>query len=171
MPGRKVSPQPSVAAERLQRLRWPLLYSALLAAATLIVYAQAWNFDFAALDDAGYVSDNSHVRTSLTAENVTWAFSGFHEAFWLPLTWVSLMLDTEIYGFRPGGYHLTNVLLHAANAVLLFAVFARATQNQARSAFVAALFALHPLHVESVAWITERKDVLSTLFGLLSLLL
>ncbi len=122
------------------------------------------------IDDPIYVSQNPHVQSGLSLRNVSWSFAAFHDGNWIPFTWLSLMLDTTVYGFRPGGYHVTNVLLHVANTVLLFAFLARATGNQLRSAFVAALFALHPLHVESVAWITERKDVLSTLFGLLSLL-
>jgi len=151
-------------------MRKPIGLAALLVAATLLVYAQVAGFDFVTLDDPVYASDNLHVQTGLTRQNVIWSFSGFHDANWIPFTWLSLMLDTDLYGFRPGGYHATNVLLHVANTLLLFACLARATGKQARSAVVAALFALHPLHVESVAWIAERKDVLSTWFGLLSVL-
>jgi Flp pilus assembly protein TadD len=158
------------AAERIRQLRRPLLLAALLIAATVLVYAQAWRFGFVLFDDPIYVSENPHVQSGLSLRNVSWCFAGLHDGNWIPFTWLSLMLDTTIYGFEPGGYHVTNVLLHVANTVLLFAFLARATGNQLRSAFVASLFALHPLHVESVAWITERKDVLSTLFGLLSLL-
>jgi len=141
-----------------------------LVALVLIVYWQAGSFEFIALDDPVYVSDNRHVQGGLTAQNVEWSLFGFHDGNWIPLSWLSLMLDTTLFGVRPGAYHLMNVALHAANAVLLFAFLTRATGCEFRSACVAALFALHPLHVESVAWVTERKDVLSTLFGLVSLL-
>jgi len=155
--------------ERFRQLRRPLLLAVLLVAATLLVYAQAWRFGFVLIDDPTYVSENPHVQSGLSLPNISWSFAAFHDGNWIPFTWLSLMLDTTVYGFRPVGYHVTNVLLHVANTVLLFVFLARATGNHLRSAFVAALFALHPLHVESVAWITERKDVLSTLFGLLSL--
>ena len=105
----------------------------------------------------------------LSWSNVAWAFTTMHAANWHPLTWLSLMLDIQLFGPRPGALHLVNVLFHAVNAVLLFLILARMTGAQWRSAFVAALFALHPLHVESVAWVAERKDVLSVFFGLLTL--
>lgn len=161
----------SLTAKARGRKWQPLALAALLAAATLAVYAQATQFGFMTVDDASYVTDNRAVLQGLTLNGVLWSFTNVHDANWIPFTWLSLMLDTSIYGVRPGGYHLTNVLLHTANGVLLFAALAAATQDFLRSAFVAALFALHPLHVESVAWIAERKDVLSTFFGLLSLLL
>jgi tetratricopeptide (TPR) repeat protein len=150
--------------------RRDLLLAVLLFAGTLLVYAQVWGFGFVTVDDSLYVTGNPYVQAGLTPRSLIWSFTNFDDSNWIPLTWLSLMLDTDLYGVRPGGYHLTNVLLHAANAVLLFLALARATRNGPRSAFVAALFALHPLHVESVAWVAERKDVLSTLFGLLSLL-
>ena len=136
----------------------------------MLLYAQVLQFDFVGLDDSFYVTDNPFVRAGLVPQSVAWSFTTFETANWIPLTWLSLMLDTTVFGVRPGGYHLTQVLLHAANTGLVFTIFARITASPLRSAFVAALFALHPLHVESVAWISERKDVLSTLFGLLSLL-
>jgi protein O-mannosyl-transferase len=150
--------------------RRDLLLAVLLFASTLLVYAQVWGFGFVTVDDSLYVTGNPYVQAGITPRGLIWSFTNFDDSNWIPLTWLSLMVDTDVYGVRPGGYHLTNVLLHAANAVLLFLVLARATRNRTRSAFVAALFALHPLHVESVAWVAERKDVLSTLFGLLSLL-
>ena len=101
--------------------------------------------------------------------SVVWAFTNLEAGFWHPLTWLSIMLDCQLFGFRAGGHHLTSLLLHAANTVLLFVVFRRMTATTWRSAFVAALFALHPLHVEPVAWAASRKDVLSTFFGLLTL--
>jgi protein O-mannosyl-transferase len=151
--------------------RGDFLLPALLVAATLLVYAQVWEFGFITVDDHAYASRNVYVQAGLTRDSVTWAWTAVHDCNWIPLTWLSLMLDTAIYGFRPAGYHITNVLLHAASVVVLFTTLVRATGYRARSAFVAALFALHPLHVESVAWIAERKDVLSTLLGLLSLLM
>lgn len=158
------------AVERDSGGRRDLAVAALLFAATLAVYLQVWNFGFVIVDDSAYVLANPHVLAGITLAGVKWSFTAIHDSNWIPLTWISLMLDTDLYGGRPGGYHLTNVLLHAANSVLLFWALKIATQTTAKSAVVAALFALHPLHVESVAWVAERKDVLSTLFGLLSLL-
>jgi Flp pilus assembly protein TadD len=158
---------PSAALSR-PRVREAIV-ALLLFGVTLLIYAQVWNFGYCALDDSAYVTDNAYVKQGLTRAGLTWSFTTVHDANWIPLTWISLMLDTNLYGVRPGGYHLTNALLHAANAVLLLLALTRATGNVLRSGFVAALFALHPLHVESVAWIAERKDVLSTFFGFLSL--
>jgi hypothetical protein len=160
----------SSGTERSREKRRDLYLAALLFAGTVLVYAQVWRFGFIAVDDPAYVSQNAYVQEGLTLRSLTWSFTAVHDCNWIPLTWLSLMLDTDLYGVHPGGYHLTNVLLHAVNTLVLFAALAHATQDRARSAFVAALFALHPLHVESVAWIAERKDVLSTLFGFLSLL-
>jgi len=162
----RTSPPPAAVTKR----RGDFLLAALLVAATLLVYAQVWEFGFITVDDHAYASRNVHVQAGLTRDSIAWAWTAVHDCNWIPLTWLSLMLDTAIFGFRPGGYHLTNVLLHAASVVVLFSALVCATGYRARSAFVAALFALHPLHVESVAWIAERKDVLSMLFGLLSLL-
>ena len=150
--------------------RVAILIGSLLTVAIFIVYWQVRSYDFVVMDDLVYVSDNPHVLTGFTSQNVGWAFTTFHAGFWIPLTWLSFMVDAQIAGAGAGAYHVTNVLLHVANTLLVFAFLANATGKQIRSAFVAALFALHPLHVESVAWVTERKDVLSTLFGLLSLL-
>ena len=123
---------------------------------------------FTTFDDPFYVTDNTQVRKGLTGESVAWAFTTYETANWHPLTWLSHMADVQLFGANPGGHHLTSLLLHALNAVLLFLLFFRMTGALWRSAFLAALFALHPLHVESVAWIAERKDVLSTLFWLLT---
>ncbi len=146
------------------------LIAVLLVAGTFLVYSQVWQFGFISVDDPAYVPGNPYVQEGLTLRSLTWSLTAVHDCNWIPLTWLSLILDTEIFGRRPGGYHLTNVFLHAASGVVLFAALTRATGRRAKSAFVAALFLLHPLHVESVAWVAERKDVLSTLFGLLSLL-
>jgi Flp pilus assembly protein TadD len=140
----------------------------LLFAVTLGVYAQVATFDFVNYDDPDYVTANPHVTTAFTREGVAWALSNRFNGNWQPLTWLSHMLDSALFGSWAGGHHLVSALLHAINAALLFAVLAAATGAHWRSALVAALFALHPLHVESVAWISERKDVLSTCFALLS---
>lgn len=140
-----------------------------LAAAILAVYAQTLGFEFIAFDDDIYVSDNPHVRGGLTAAGVAWAFSTFDYVYWQPLTWLSHMLDVELFGLHSGLHHLTNVLLHVANTLLLFGLLRRMTGFPWRAAFVAGLFALHPLRVESVAWVAERKDVLCALFWLLAI--
>ncbi len=167
---RRKDPRPSLAAppRRLDRKSWSL--AALLAVLTLTVYAQTCWFGFITIDDPYYAAENPRIQLGLSQAGVAWSFTTIHDANWIPLTWLSLMLDTSLFGFRPAGYHLTNVLLHVANTVLLFAALLAATDSRGRSAFVAALFALHPLHVESVAWIAERKDVLSTFFGMLAML-
>jgi Tfp pilus assembly protein PilF len=151
------------------RLRFAGL-ALLLAVATLLVYAQACQFGFVLLDDSLYVTDNVHVQAGLTLRNVAWSFTTLRDGAWVPLTWLSLMADSDLYGGHPGGFHFTNIMLHTLNTVLLFAFLTSATGQKVPSALVSGLFALHPLHVESVVWISERKDVLSTLFGLLSLL-
>ncbi len=133
------------------------------------LYEPVRNHDFIGFDDRPYVSQNNRVLAGLTREGIKWAFTAFHEANWHPLTWLSLMLDGELYGNYAGGYHWTNVMLHLANTLLLFLVLQRMTGAWWRSGFVAALFAVHPLHVESVAWVAERKDVLSGFFWFLTL--
>jgi len=156
--------------DRLARNWRTLLLSTLLAAATLAVFYPVLNAEFIRLDDGFYVVHNPHVTTGLTWSNINWAFRSRYQANWHPLTWLSHMLDVELFGLNPGRHHLMNVLLHTANAVLLFLLLQRLTQAPWRSAIVAGLFALHPLHVESVAWVSERKDVLSGLFFMLTLL-
>jgi tetratricopeptide (TPR) repeat protein len=145
------------------------LFCLALGLVTLVLYLPAVRYDFLAFDDQEYVTENPHVRAGLTLKGLVWAF-GFHASNWHPLTWVSHMLDCQIYGLNPAGHHLTNVLLHAANTVLLFLVLSWMTGGLWRSAIVAALFGWHPLHVESVAWVAERKDVLSGFFFMLTLL-
>ena len=135
----------------------------------LCIYWQVRHFSFVNYDDPQYVTANYAVQTGLAFENIRWAFTAVHANNWHPLTWLSHMLDCQIYGLNPGRHHLTNVLFHILNTVLLFFIFRRMTGALFKSAFVAALFALHPLHVESVAWIAERKDVLSTFFLMLTL--
>jgi cytochrome c-type biogenesis protein CcmH/NrfG len=137
--------------------------------ATLSVYGQVHRFDFIQYDDTDYVTQNTHVQGGITAESVIWAFTTIHASNWHPLTWLSHMLDVEMFGLNPAGHHLINLLFHAANSLLLFIVFKKMTRVIWQSALVAALFALHPLHVESVAWVSERKDLLSAFFFLLTL--
>lgn len=137
---------------------------------TLAVFWQVHDHGFIYLDDPGYVTENPRVQEGLSRKNIVWAFTTPHMGLWIPLTWLSFMLDFELYGLNPGGYHLTNLFLHIVNTLLLFLVLKRITQCPWRSGFVAALFALHPLRVESVVWVAERKDVLSTLFWMLTML-
>jgi tetratricopeptide (TPR) repeat protein len=140
-----------------------------LAAVTLAVYGQALRCQFLTFDDQAYVTENRHVLPGLTAADVGWAFRSVVAGNWHPLTMLSHMLDCQIYGLRPWGHHLTSILLHMANTVLLFLVLARMTGADWASACVAALFAVHPAHVESVAWVAERKDVLCGFFYLLAI--
>ena len=141
-----------------------------LLAAGLGIYGQTLHFPFILFDDPGYVYANPHVRQGLTWDGWDWAWTSLDRSNWHPLTWLSLMLDAQFYGLNAGGFHLTNLLLHLANAVLLFVWLRGATGARWPSALTAFFFVAHPLHVESVAWVTERKDVLSTLFFLLTLL-
>ncbi len=148
------------------------LWAVFLAAATFAVYAPAYSAHFVNYDDNAYVYWNAHVTPGLTADGVRWAFTTFDTVNWYPLTWLSFQLDQQLYGGNENpaaGFHMTNVVLHVLNTLLLFWALTRMTGHMGRSAFVAALFALHPLHVESVAWVSERKDVLSTLVWMLTM--
>ena len=155
-----------------------------LAAIIWVVFGQTLGHEFVNFDDDEYVYENPGVAQGLTLRGIIWAFTHVHSFNWHPLTWISHMLDCQLYGLKAGGHHLTNVLLHTATVILLFLVLRRmmglrpekgigATTPQTgflwRSAFVAAVFAIHPLRVESVAWVAERKDVLSGLFFMLTL--
>jgi len=140
-----------------------------LVVATLAVYWQVLDNDFVKYDDDLYVTENIRVHKGVTFDSLTWAFTSSHAANWHPLTWVSHMIDCQLYGLNPRGHHLTSLLFHVANTLLLLLILVRMTGVLWQSAFVAALFALHPLHVESVAWVAERKDVLSTFFMMLTL--
>jgi tetratricopeptide (TPR) repeat protein len=139
-----------------------------LALVTLVLYLPACQHGFVEYDDQQYVTDNPRVQAGLTWNGLVWAF-GFHAGNWHPLAWLSHMLDCQLYGASAGGHHLTNILLHVASTLLLFSVLHRMTNAMWRSAMVAALFAWHPLHVESVAWVAERKDVLCACFWMLTL--
>ncbi len=153
----------------IQSFRLTLVISLLLTLATAAAYWQLPGHDFISIDDNVYVTDNAYVDAGLTFSSIKWAFTTLTAEFWHPLTWISLMTDSQLFGNRPGGYHLTNLLFHIFNTLLLFFFLKKAAGKLWSSAFVAALFALHPLHVESVAWIAQRKDVLSTFFWLLTL--
>ena len=148
----------------------PRFIAVLLALVTLAIYMPVLHDGFVNYDDEDYVANNRIVKNGLTLAGIRWAFTSFHAANWHPLTWLSHMMDCELFGLNPGAHHFVNVLFHAANAALLFVLLLRLTSALWPSTFVAALFAWHPLHVESVAWIAERKDVLSTFFALLALL-
>jgi tetratricopeptide (TPR) repeat protein len=145
-------------------------FIAVLSLLTLGAFWPVLHNGFIEWDDKAYVWHNARVLGGLSWANVEWAFRAGYQANWHPLTWLSHMLDVELFGLRPGWHHFTSLLLHLANALLLFTFLRRATASEWRSFFVAALFAVHPLHVESVAWVAERKDVLSTFFFMLTLL-
>jgi tetratricopeptide (TPR) repeat protein len=148
----------------------PRLIALLLALVTLLVFLPAGRYRFVDFDDPEYVTDNAFVKNGLNWTDLRWDFTAFHSGNWHPLTWISHQIDCELFGLNAGPHHFVNILLHAANAALVFLLLWRLTARLWPSALIAALFAWHPLHVESVAWISERKDVLSTFFGLLSLL-
>ena len=137
--------------------------------AVLLVYGQATHFDFISYDDPEYVSQNPYVSGGLTAGSIKWAFTEPTVGNWTPVTVVSHLADVQFFGMESGAHHLVNVLLHMMAAMLLYAGLYRASRLRWPSAFVAAIFALHPLHVESVAWVAERKDVLSACFGFAAL--
>lgn len=150
--------------------RWPAVgICAFLAVIVWLVFGQTLRHEFVNFDDTTYVLENPEVTRGLTIEGIVWAFTHVHAANWHPLTWLSHMLDAQFYGLNPSGHHLTNVLLHTATAILLFLVLRQMTGALWRSAFVAAIFAIHPLRVESVAWVAERKDVLSGLLFMLTI--
>ena len=146
------------------------MMSMLLALVALALYWPVTGFDLLNYDDPEFVSSNLHVQGGLTWRSVLWSFQFNQGDYWHPLTWLSLMLDASLFGPKAGGFHFTNILLHAANGALLFLLLRMLTGSFYQSAVVAALFVLHPLRVESVAWVTERKDVLSGCFGLLALM-
>jgi protein O-mannosyl-transferase len=153
----------------LSRRKKTVICCLLLAVATLAVYGQVAHHSFINYDDQDYVTRNAHVQAGLSWQTFTWALTATEADNWHPLTWLSHALDCQLYGLNAGGHHFTNVLFHVLNVVILFLLLLRTTGAMGRSLLVAALFALHPLNVESVAWIAERKNVLSTLFFLLAL--
>jgi tetratricopeptide (TPR) repeat protein len=164
---RSVSGQSSPANSFLSKR--VLLACVALIAASVAIYAPVSHFGFVTWDDPEYVVGNVHVAQGLTWQGARWALTSLDEANWHPVTWLSHMLDVQLYGMNAGPQHVTNLLIHILNTLLLFGLLYRMTGALGRSTFVAGLFAVHPLHVESVAWISERKDVLSTLFWLLTM--
>jgi len=154
----------------MSRFRREIVICLLLVGTNLVVFGQIVTHDFVTLDDYRYVVENPKVRTGLTWEGFIWAFeTGFHR-HWHPLTWLSHMADCQLFGLNPGGPHLVNLLLHSANTLLLFFMFLRMTRSLYPSALVAVLFAVHPLHVETAAWVADRKDLLSAFFWFLTIL-
>ena len=154
----------------MKRIVLERLVGILLIAAVLTVYLQVVRHDFINFDDGVYVTHNNHVQSGLTGSNILWAFTSMDASNWHPLTWLSYLLDFDLFGLNPAGYHLTNLFFHVVNTLLLFLVLRESTGSLWKSAVVAAIFGLHPLHVESVAWISERKDVLSGFFWMLTIL-
>lgn len=147
---------------------WVFFACFILTAGVFAVFSQVVSYDFVDYDDHIYVSDNLHIKDGLTIESVKWAFTSTHANFWHPITWLSYLLDVEIFGTAPFGFHFTNIILHYFNSLLLFAVLYRMTGALWASLAVGLLFGIHPLHVESVAWVSERKDVLSAFFMILA---
>jgi len=158
------------SASKQHPLSNPIVIYLLLALATLFVYSPVRNYGFLDFDDNEYFFNNPHTLGGLTLANIQWAFTTDDTGNWHPLTWLSLMLDVQLFGQGAVAPHLVNALLHIANVILVFCLFRQMTGALGRSAILALLFAVHPLHVESVAWVAERKDVLSSFFGLLALL-
>src|SRR5215831_5593973 len=155
-----------------QRVRNQLVVaviSILLVGIVWVVFGQTLGHEFVNYDDDQYVYENPTIANGLTLDGIGWAFTHAHASNWHPITTISHMLDCQLYGLRPWGHHLTNVLLHAAAAVFLFLALRELTRTDWPSGFVAAMFAIHPLHVSSVAWVAERKDVLSGVFFMLTL--
>jgi len=148
--------------------RFDLIVCLVLALASILVYGAVFSHQFVNIDDPVYVAHNPHVQAGLTPQSIKWAFTTTRAEFWHPLTWLSYMLDTQLFGIQPAGYLFTNLLLHIFNTIVVYLIFIRMTGTPWQSALVAALFGLHPLHVESVAWVAERKDVLSALFWMLT---
>ncbi|MDI6829493.1 MAG: glycosyltransferase family 39 protein, partial [Armatimonadota bacterium] len=151
-----------------QEKRIHLFVTSLLIMATFVAYCRVLNHEFINFDDDVYVSSNANIQ-KLNLNSLVWAFKATYASNWHPLTWISHMIDYRLFGLKAGGHHFTSLLLHLLNSFLLLYVLNLMAGSFWRSAFVAALFALHPLHVESVAWVAERKDVLSTFFCMLTL--
>jgi hypothetical protein len=156
--------------DRCDKRRFEPALSECFSAVCFLVYGMALRAEFVNLDDDVYVTHNAMVRAGLSPTGFEYAWTTFDTGNWIPLTWLSLELDSTLFGVHPFPFHLTNILLHTGNVLLLFIVFQRMTGAFVRSAILALFFAVHPLHVESVAWVSERKDMVSTAFLLASLL-
>ena len=166
---KKKATKSNTAARSSRRDTATALVSVLLLGIVFGVFGQTLGHDFVTYDDDDYVRENPNIKNGLNIRGIGWAFTHVHAGNWHPLTTISHMLDCQLYGLQPWGHHLTNVLLHAAATILLFLALRELTNTHWPSAFVAAVFAVHPLHVESVAWVAERKDVLSGVFFMLTL--
>jgi len=163
-------PSVNLTPPALIKKNWQATFICLaITALTLLIYAQVCGHAFLKYDDDIYITGNSHIKDGLTLSGVLWAFSTFYESNWIPLTWLSHMVDVQLFGMASSGHHLTNMFLHLVNSLLLFFLFRKMTAAVWRPALLALLFAVHPLHVESVAWAAERKDLLCGLFFLLTL--
>jgi Tfp pilus assembly protein PilF len=165
--------RPSTAGEVISRWqddeRILIQIALLFIAGVIAIFGRSIGFPFiAGYDDEQYILENYRIHPGLTVQGIRWAFSTMHASNWHPLTWISHMLDIELFGLSPGGHHLTSVLFHGANSLLLWFVLYRMTRSWGKSGVVAALFAFHPLHVESVAWVAQRKDLVSAFFFLLA---
>ena len=172
MPGGQKQAAPAQTVESGHRGNaLPIVICLLLAVVIMVIYAQTATHGYVAYDDDQYVYDNPWVKNGITASNIAWAFTTFFYANWHPLTWISYMLDFTLFGSNPGAQHIVNAAFHLGSALLLYLALYRMTRRPWRCALVAAIFAVHPLRVESVAWISERKDVLSTFFEMVTLLL
>ena len=158
-----------VTDKKSHKLRPDLLVCLFLVIVTLVAYWQVRNYSLISFDDVSYILNNQHVREGLNFKGIAWAFSFPGYDYWHPLTWLSHMLDCHLYGLNFGMHHQVSLIFHILNSILLFLVFKKMTGTTWKSAFVAALFALHPMNVESVAWMAERKNVLSVFFGLLTI--
>jgi len=165
----KLALEPALSvSEAKDSLVW---VSSLLFLGIIVIFSPVMLFPFVTLDDPSYVSENPNVRSGLSLTNLVWAFSALHGniSYWHPITWISHQIDSQLFGLQAGAHHLTNVLFHAANSTLVFALVRKLRLGFYSALFVAAIFAVHPLHVESVAWVSERKDVLCGLFYLSAL--
>ncbi len=156
--------------KKSHKVRLDILVCLFIVIAILVVYWQVRNHTFVNFDDSSYILNNPHIRTGLNFEGIAWAFSFPGFDYWHPMTWLSHMLDCHLYGLKAGMHHQISLILHILNSMLLFLVFKKMTGAIWRSAFVAAMFAIHPMNVESVAWLAERKNVLSTFFWLFTML-
>ncbi|MFZ1918220.1 MAG: hypothetical protein WAU58_11650, partial [Terriglobales bacterium] len=167
---KKAQPRTPAAAPLLSGTTLNIVFSVLLATVTIALYSPVLSYSFLGWDDRYYVTANSHIQGGLAWSTIKWAFTSTETAgYWHPLTWLSHALDYQLFALNPADHHFDSVLIHALNAVLLFLLLAWVTKRIGPSLLVAALFALHPMNVESVAWVAERKNVLSTLFFLLAI--
>ena len=159
----------SISQKPSFQVRLEFIVGLILTLAIFGIYYQTRNFEFVLLDDDVYVTANPHVTGGLSFASIKWAFTKSHGGFWIPLTWISYMIDCQLHGLNAGDYHMTNLIFHVLNTLLLFGVMRRMTGDIWRCGLVAALFAVHPVHVESVAWVAERKDLLFAFFWLLTM--